>query len=123
MVLVLVLPAAAGRGSWNNWHVHDGGSPAAGPDANGLVHRGLVFFPQIFGADYASTPDLWAYCPNATDKALIGGTGGAKGAAGMCQNENSIIHLQQIGEGAQEPGGPWLPVPGWDGFYYFLTER
>jgi len=30
-------PAVAERGSYNNWHVHDGGS---GVDANGLAHRG-----------------------------------------------------------------------------------
>src|SRR3989337_854729 len=96
-------PVSADRGSWNNWHVHDGGSGTV--DSTGLTHRGLVFFPQIFGSGYASTPPLWAYCTDATDKALVGGDGGAKSAAGQCQNELNIIHLQGIATGAPAPAG------------------
>lgn len=122
-VLVLVLPASAERGSWNNWHVHDG---ATGTDPNGLTHRGLVFFPEMF-AGYAADPSLWAYCTDATDKALVGGDGGAKGAAGQCRNEDNIIHLQIMPDGAQAPGGPWLVLSGAsagpDTVYYFLTPR
>lgn len=36
LAVVGAVPALAERGSYNNWHVHDGGS---GTDANGLVHR------------------------------------------------------------------------------------
>jgi hypothetical protein len=42
--VVVARPATADRGAFNNWHVHDGGN---GVDANGLVHRGLAFFPAI----------------------------------------------------------------------------
>jgi beta-propeller uncharacterized protein DUF5122 len=35
---VAAVPAPADRGSYLNWHVHDGGS---GTDANALVHRGV----------------------------------------------------------------------------------
>ena len=103
----LRVSASGERGSWNNWHVHDGGS---GTDANGLRHAGLAFFPQIFGPSYATTPSLWAYCTDATDKALVGGEGGAKEAAGHCQNESSIIHLQVIASDAQAPGGNWMAL-------------
>jgi hypothetical protein len=116
-------PVSAERGSWNNWHVHDGGS---GTDADGLRHAGLVFFPQIW-SNYASDPSLWAYCADATDKALVGGDGGAKVAAGFCQNELYIIHLQGIANDAPAPplSSGWTPLtPGADfTFYYKLTPR
>ncbi len=114
-------PVSAERGSWNNWHVHDGGS---GTDANGLTHRGLVFFPQIFGSGYASTPSLLAYCTDATDKALVGGDGGAKSAAGHCQNELYIIHLQGIANGETGPAG-WTALTAGAEFtiWYRLTPR
>ncbi len=114
--------ASAERGSWNNWHVHDGGSGTV--DSTGLTHRGLVFFPQIFAGYSASTPSLWAYCTDATDKALVGGDGGAKSAAGECQNELNIIHLQGIATGAPVPAG-WTGLTPSGGFtiYYLLTPR
>jgi hypothetical protein len=116
-------PVSAERGSWNNWHVHDGGS---GTDANGLRHAGLGFFPAIWPT-YASDPSLWAYCTDATDKGLVGGDGGAKQAAGHCQNELYIIHLQAIANDAQAPAG-WTaltPSASFPGFtvYYRLTSR
>ncbi|MCA1681004.1 MAG: hypothetical protein LC777_19725 [Actinobacteria bacterium] len=119
---VLVYPASADRGSWNNWHVHDGGS---GVDSTGLTHRGLTtIFPQIFAGYNASTPSLWAYCTDATDKSLVGGDGGAKLAAGHCQNESYIIHLQNIASDAPAPAG-WtaLTPSGGFTFYYLLTPR
>ena len=116
------IAASADRGSWNNWHVHDGGSGTV--DSTGLTHRGLVFFPQIFGSGYASTPSLWAYCTDATDKALVGGDGGAKSAAGQCQNELNIIHLQGIATGSPAPAGWTALTPGVAfTFYYLLTPR
>ena len=39
-------PAGADRQSFNNWHVHDGGTGIT--DATGLTHRGVAFFPAIF---------------------------------------------------------------------------
>lgn len=112
---------SADRGSWNNWHVHDGGT---GTDASGLTHRGLVFFPQIFGTSYATDPTLWAYCTDATDKALVGGDGGSKQAAGHCQNDLYIIHLQINASDAPAPAG-WTALTPSGGFtvYYRLTPR
>ena len=59
-------PARADRQSFNNWHVHDGGTGTT--DATGLTHRGSAFFPAIFtGGDvaaYKSSPSLLVYCPN-----------------------------------------------------------
>ena len=81
-------------------------------------------FPQIFAGYSASTPSLWAYCTDATDKALVGGDGGAKLAAGQCQNESYIIHLQSIASDAPAPAG-WtgLTPSGGFTFYYLLTPR
>lgn len=120
---LFVFPASAERGSWNNWHVHDGTAVPV-TDATGLTHRGLAFFPQIFGSGYASTPSLWAYCTDATDKALVGGPGGAKQAAGHCQNESYIIHLQVNASDAPAPTG-WTALTPSGGFtvYYRLTPR
>lgn len=129
MTALFAFPASAERGSWNNWHVHDGtGTPTV--DSTGLTHRGAVFFPAIFGvstATYIATPSLWAYCTDATDKNLVGGDGGAKAAAGQCQNETNIIHLQGVASGDPAPNG-WTALPAnspFPGFtiYYRLTPR
>ncbi len=123
MTALFAFPANADRGSWNNWHVHDGGS---GTDPNGLRHAGLGFFPAIF-ANYATTSSLWAYCTDATDKGLVGGDGGAKQAAGQCRNDLNIIHLQAIATGDPAPNGWTSLAPGasFPGFtvYYRLTPR
>ena len=124
MTALFAFPASADRGSWNNWHVHDGGS---GTDSSGLRHAGLGFFPAIFGSTYATTASLWAYCTDATDKALVGGDGGAKAAAGHCMNDSSIIHLQAIATGDPAPNGwtsltPGASFPGYT-VYYRLTPR
>ena len=113
----------AERQSWNNWHVHDGGT---GTDASGLRHVGLAFFPAIWPT-YASDSSLWAYCTDATDKALVGGTGGAMAVAGQCQNEDYIIHLKGVAIGAPAPAGwtglaPGATFPGYP-VYYKLTPR
>ncbi len=124
---VLVYPASADRGSWNNWHVHDG-TAVTYTDASGLTHRGAAFFPTIFTggntAAYIANPSLWAYCTDATDKGLVGGDGGAKLAAGHCENESYIIHLQSNANDAPAPAG-WTaltPGPAFT-FYYLLTPR
>lgn len=119
--------ASAERGSWNNWHVHDG-TATPYTDANGLTHRDVVFFPVIFtdgdAAAYIADPSLWAYCTDATDKALVGGDGGAMSNAGECQNEGNIIHLLGIATGAPAPAG-WTAVATSGRFtiYYLLTPR
>ena len=119
---VLAVPASADRGVWKNWHVHDGGS---GVDASGLHHAGLAFFPLIW-SNYASTPALWAYCTDATDKLLVGGTGGAMLVSGTCRNEDNIIHLKGVQAGSPAPEG-WTFVTNLAGgqysIYYKLTPR
>ena len=126
LVAFVAAPAqvSAERGSWNNWHVHDGTAPPV-TDATGLTHRGVVFFPQIFGSSYVSDPALWAYCTDATDKALVGGDGGAKHAAGTCRNEQHIIHLLWVDADAPGPEG-WSTLTldgGTTTLYYRLTPR
>jgi hypothetical protein len=119
--------ASADRGSWNNWHVHDGTTQVY-TDANGLTHRPVAIFPAIFtggnAAAYIADPSLWAYCTDATDKSLVGGDGGAKANAGHCENESYIIHLQGIAIGAPAPEG-WTALAPSGGFtiYYLLTPR
>jgi hypothetical protein len=98
-----------------NWHVHSGQPGEAG----------LVFFPTIFGSGYATTPSLWAHCPNATDKALVGGTGGAHNVSGICLNELYVIHLVGVPSGAPAPEGWSIATVTATGFtvYYKLTPR
>ena len=117
---LFVFPASADRGSWNNWHVHDGGS---GVDASGLHHAGTVFFPRIWST-YASDSTLWAYCADATDKALVGGDGGAMLVSGQCRNEYYIIHLKGVETGSPAPEG-WTAVTTVRQYtvYYKLTPR
>ena len=93
-------PAGADRQSFNNWHVHDGGT--GNTDASGLTHRGVAFFPAIFtGGDvaaYENNPSLLVYCPNATDKTLLhdGALPGENLRDGVCMNEQNIIHLKSV---------------------------
>jgi hypothetical protein len=113
-------PAAADRGSYGNWHVHDGGS---GVDANGLAHRGVAFFPSILPGDYSQDP---AYCPDATDKlTLPNGSNGEFPIAGICMTNAYVIHLRAIPSGAPVPAG-WQDT-GWTTagaeVYYMLTAR
>lgn len=112
----------ADRGSWNNWHVHDGTAPPY-TDETGLTHVGFAVFPQIF-EDYATTPSRHAYCPNGIDKGLVGGDGGSKQASGTCQNEDNLIHLQNNANGAPGPAG-WIGLSPGPSFtvYYRLTPR
>jgi hypothetical protein len=115
--LVVAGPASADREVFNNWHVHNGlpgGRPA-------------VFFPTILGvtlAAYQADPSLWAYCPNATDKPLLGDgiVDGSKSTAGVCMNERTVIHLLAVPAGQSPPAG-WSQIPGSLTAYYKLTSR
>lgn len=115
--LVLAGPASADREVFNNWHVHNGlpgGRPA-------------VFFPTILGVSlpaYQADPALWAYCPNATDKPLLGDgvVDGSKSTAGVCMNESTVIHLLAVPTGQSAPEG-WSTIPGSSTGYYKLTAR
>lgn len=115
--LVLAAPASADREVFNNWHVH-----------NGLPgERPAAFFPAILGVSlsvYQADPALWAYCPNATDKALLGDgvVDGSKSTAGVCMNEGTVIHLLSVPAGQSPPEG-WSPIPGSSTGYYRLTPR
>ena len=121
---VAATPAGADRGAYNNWHVHDGGS---GTDANGLVHRGVVFFPAILTrGDVAAYLQDPAYCPDATDKlTLPAGTNGEFPLVGQCQTNSFVIHLRAIPAGDAVP--PGYQSTGWTTggavVYYALTAR
>ena len=112
---VAVVSASAERQSFNNWHVHDGGT--GNTDASGLTHRGVAFFPAIFtGGDvaaYKSSPSLLVYCPNATDKTLLhdGALPGENLRDGVCMNDLYIIHLKSVPDAdvGQVPAG-WTQV-------------
>jgi hypothetical protein len=104
LAAIAAAPAGAERGSYNNWHVHDGG---IGVDASGLVHRGLAFFPAILTGDdvgaYLQDP---AYCPDATDKlTLPAGSNGQFPLVGNCFTNAFIIHLRAIPAGDPVPSG------------------
>lgn len=116
IALTAASPVSAERSTFNNWHVH-----------NGLAGgRPAVFFPAIFGlslTDYQADPSRWAYCPNATDKPLLGDgiVDGSKSAAGVCMNETTVIHLLAVGADQSPPAG-WTQIPGTLA-YYRLTAR
>ncbi len=115
--LIAALPASADREVLTNWHVHSGlagGKPAA-------------FFPEILAvslADYQADAALWAFCPNATDKPLLGDgvVDGSKSAAGICMNESTIIQILAVPAGQSPPKG-WTAIPGSATGYFQLTAR
>jgi hypothetical protein len=121
---VAAAPAGAARGSYLNWHVHDGGS---GTDPSGLVHRGLAFFPAILtGGDVAAYLQDPAYCPNATDKlTLPAGTNGQYPIVGVCMTNAFVIHLRAVPAGGSVPAGyqPTGASTAGASVYYVLTER
>jgi len=105
------------------WHVHDG-QTGLGPQ-----HKGIGFFPRIFGVDSATYLQDPASCPDATDKAFLPSAGSAKSPllrAGICQTEASVVHLRTVPVGVAGPAG-WdsLTVPTEPGWvtYYMVTSR
>jgi len=104
VTLAAAAPAAADRGTYHNWHVHDGGS---GTDESGLVHRGLALFPAILtGGNVPAYLEDPAYCPDATDKFLLpNGANGQFPAAGICMTGTYVIHLRAIPSGHPAPEG------------------
>jgi len=111
------------------WHVHD---CAPGTTCT-FPHAAVAFFPRIL-----TNGDLGAYlqdparCPDATDKAFLGG--GAPGPTadglngnqplreGVCMTSTTIIHLKSIAADQPAPDG-WTLVSTSGGFatYYQLT--
>jgi hypothetical protein len=124
LAAVAAAPAGADRGSYNNWHVHDGSS---GVDANGLVHRGLAFFPAILtNGDVTAYLRDPAYCPDATDKlTLPAGSNGEFPLVGDCFTNAFVIHLRAIPAGNAVP--PDYQSTGWTTggavVYFTLTAR
>lgn len=118
-------PALAERGSYKNWHVHDGGSGT--DEETGLVHRPVAFFPAILaGGDLGVYLQDPAYCPDATDKlTLPSGTNGKFPLVGQCRTDAFIIHLRAIPAGDAVP--PGYQSTGWTAggapVYYALTAR
>lgn len=111
---LVLAPASAAQEVRNNWHLHSGQTGQAG----------VVFFPNIFGTGYASTPSLWAHCPNATDKSLVGGSGGNMLVSGICMNDLYIIHLKGVPTGKPAPDWRVAAVtPSGYTVYYRLTPR
>ena len=117
----LAAPAAAERSVYNNWHIHSG-LPG---------HAGAGIFPAVLGvslSEYQSRSDLWAHCPNATDKPLLndGVVTGHVTAAGVCMNDHHVIQLRVIPFDAPAPAG-WTVVragsPTQSAIYVLLTER
>jgi hypothetical protein len=95
------------------WHIHNGGSCSQ--------CAALGFLPTVLGesvADYMLDP---AECPDATDKALLGGgqpsvqsSPGLNGeqplAEGICTTSTTIIHLKRV-EADQPVPGEFSLVP------------
>lgn len=115
------------RGSWNGWHVHDlpYGSQQY-TDESGLRHEDYNIWPVIW-PDYPSAESPVVYCTDAAEKALVGGDGGSKQAAGTCRNELYIIQIQLNASDAPAPGGSsgWTALPLGNGLtlHYRLTPR
>jgi len=124
LAAVAAAPAEADRGSYLNWHVHDGGS---GVDASGLVHRGLAFFPEILtGGDVGAYLQDPAYCPDATDKlTLPAGTNGQFPIVGVCMTDAFVIHLRAVSTAGSAPAGykSTGATTGGALVYYALTAR
>jgi hypothetical protein len=115
------------RGSWNGWHVHDlAYGSVSFTDANGLMHEDYNIWPVIW-PDYPSDESPVVYCTDGAEKALVGGDGGSKLAAGTCRNELYIIQIQLNASDAPAPAesSGWTALPLGNGFtlYYRLTPR
>jgi len=111
------------------WHIHDcaPGSTCIFP------HAPVAFFPTILtGGDVSAYLQDPARCPDATDKAFLGG--GAPGPTadgldgnqplrdGVCMTSTTIIHLKSIAVDQPAPvGWTWVSTAGGFATYYLLT--
>lgn len=111
------------------WHVHDcAAAPCTWP------HAGVAFFPQILGESLSTYLADPAQCPDATDKAFLGGgmpgptgdglTGNQPLREGVCMTSDTVIHLKSIAADQPAPDG-WTLVSTAAGFstYSMLTSR
>jgi len=110
------------------WHIHD---CTAAPCV--LPHAGVAFFPTILGETTAAYVQDPAECPDATDKAFLGGgqpptTDGVEAnqplREGICMTSTTIIHLKSVSPTQPAPDGwTFLGTSGGYATYYSLTER
>ena len=125
LAAVGAVPALAERGSYNNWHVHDGGS---GTDANGLVHRGLAVLPGHPGGRRCGRllagPGVLPGRNRQADPAG-GNEWGVPARRPGARRIRLLIHLRAIPAGDTVPPGyqstGW--VTGGAVVYYTLTAR
>ena len=111
------------------WHVHDcTAAPCTWP------HAAVAFFPKALGETLATYLQDPAACPDATDKALLGGgmpgpggdglTGNQPLREGVCMTSTTVIHLKSIAPDQQVPSGwTYLSTAGGFATYYMLTPR
>lgn len=110
------------------WHIHD---CAAAPCV--LPHAAVAFFPAILGESLSTYLADPAECPDATDKAFLGGgqpptTDGVEVnqplREGQCQTSTTIIHLKSVASDQPAPAG-WSLQGTSGGYttYYMLTSR
>lgn len=90
------------------WHIHNGGSCSQ--------CAALGFLPTLLGESNATYLNDPAECPDATDKALLGGgqpsiqtSPGLNGeqplAEGVCMTSTTVIHLKRVGADQPVPAG------------------
>jgi hypothetical protein len=110
------------------WHIHNGGTCSQ--------CAGVAFFPKILtGGDVNLYKQDPAECPDATDKAFLGGgqpspqppapgvNGNQPLREGICMTSTTIIHLKSIAPDQPAPDG-WTYLSASGGFatYYMLTS-
>ena len=108
------------------WHVHDCTASCV------LPHAAVGFFPTVLGESLATYLQDPAACPDATDKAFLGGgqpptTDGIEQnqplREGVCMTSTTIIHLKSIAPDQPAPAGwTFLSVSGGIATYYSLTS-
>jgi hypothetical protein len=108
------------------WHVHDCTSSCV------LPHAGTAFFPTILGESLSTYLQDPAACPDATDKAFLGGgqpptTDGVEQnqplREGVCMTSTTVIHLKSISPDQPAPDGwSFLSTSGGYATYYSLTS-
>jgi hypothetical protein len=96
------------------WHIHNGGSCSQ--------CAATAFFPSILtGGNVSAYLADPAECPDATDKAFLGGgqpdihnppslTGGQPLGEGICETSTTIIHLKRISPDQPAPAGFTGPI-------------
>jgi hypothetical protein len=95
------------------WHIHNGGTCSQ--------CAGVAFFPTILAVSTATYLLDPAECPDATDKAFLGGgqpsihnppslTGNQPLGEGICMTSATIIHLKRIEADHPVPAGFSGPV-------------